>query len=871
MDNIFNRIAIMYLKKNKIRTVATIIGITLAVTLITMISTIVVSGQNFLVNMIGGMDGTWHLNTTVHTLAEAEKMVSYEEVQQYGLKQDIGFSEIKNTVDESRKYVYISGISDEYFDLMPIELLYGRLPTNSSEIILPEHFLSDTGNQYNIGDKVIFNVGRRIHKDGDDLGINYGYSDGETIKEVISKEYTIVGVMKQLSTEGGQSPLWYETCSGIDANILEDTEYRCYLKLNKPTDLYNFIDKYIKNKGFGWNDNSDYLGVIGAGKVTAQQLSLYGVGVIIIFLIVIASVCLINNAFAISINERIKQFGILSSVGGTSKQLSKMIYFEAFVVCIIGIPLGIIIGVLTINILVKLCGEWISGLFLLKEPLELKISGVTIIIASLISFFTVLLSAAIPAKSIKLISPMDAISNRVEQKIVNKKIKTSNIIYRLLGLEGMLALKEYKKNKKRYKSVIISLTVSVLLFVVISTVGLYVKVIARNYYPSTNSDIYVYSDNLKDIEEKTSLYTILREDSMVKDQRYHISYGIEMLLEENQLSPGVYQNLAYEQQLTSDNKFYTIAGLKFIPDIDFNKYVESMSLTTDRFYDNEKPMAVLYDTVNYTKYNPMRTAKGSFLNHNMKEIELNSYIFKNDIYEIDKLGEFNQKPLTIEIAAFSNELPMSCDTGIKGYGSNISIIMPESMRDIITRNYTITPTVVIGYKVENPKKAFIKMEEIIKENYKDVVIINYAEKYEISKGMVILINFTSYLFVVIFMSISIANILNTMITNIGLRKRELAILQSSGMSDRSLNKMMNIECLIYALKSVLYGTILALLINIIIYLFLGQLFDIGFLVPFKSYLISIICVFISIFGVKKLAIRKISNENIVERIRSENI
>ncbi len=871
ISNIFNRIAMFSLKKNKIRTASTIIGIILAVSLITMISSIVVSGQGFLENMIGDMEGTWHVKAVTPTITEAQSMVGHEEIQDYGLCQDIGFSKIENTVDENRKYLYISGINDGYSKVMPVEVIDGRLPENTNEIMLPEHFVSDTRQEYKVGDVITLQVGRRIDEDGNDLGINYGYSEGETLKESFSKEYSIVGISKELSTELGSAPLWYEACTGIDNNLKENTEYQCYIKLKKPSEVYNFIDKYIKNAGYGWNDNTDYLGVIGVGEVTAQQISLYIVGTVLILFIVIGSVCLINNAFAISINERIKQFGLLSSVGGTPKQLRKMIFFEAIVVCIIGIPVGIIIGVIMTRLLVHFWGGWIGGLFSLSKPFKLEVSGITIVIAALNSFLTVIISAALPARSIKAISPMEAINNITDEKISRKKVKTSSMIYKLWGLEGMLASKEYKKNKKRYKSVITSLTLSVLFFVGISTVGAYVEAIAKNYYPSTNSDIYVYSDNLKDIDEENSLYTVLGNQSGVEDSGYHISYGVEMLLGEYELSSGVYQALNYEQQLTSDKRFCTVAGLQFIPDEDFNEYAEKMNLTAEEFYNKEEIKAIAYDTVNYTKYNPMRTAKGSFLNHDMNTIQLNSYKFRNDIYEEDPAGEFNKKPLSIEIGAFAKELPISSDTGIKSYGSHLSIIMPEAMRYIIEDSYSLTPSVVMGFKVEDHKKAFIDMEKIIKDNYKDVIIKDYAETYGISRGMITFINFASYLFIIIFMAISIANIINTMVTSVGLRKREFAILQSVGMSDKGLDKMMNLECLIYASKAVTYGTILSIIVNIFIYLFVARLFDIGFLFPLGHYLISVLCVFVSIFGIMHLIMRKVKAANVIEGVRNENI
>ena len=226
-----------------------------------------------------------------------------------------------------------------------------------------------------------------------------------------------------------------------------------------------------------------------------------------IILIMLGSVVfLIYNSFTISLNDRTRQFGILMSVGATEKQLRKSVLFEGLCIGAVGIPIGIIIGIPSIKLVLSIAAKYFGNVLYSNVPLNLSISVLTALIAAaMISLVTILISAYIPARKAAGIPVMECIRQTNDVKVEPKAVKTSKISERLFGLEGILALKNFKRNKKRYKSIVLSLTLSVVLFVAASSFGMYLKNAAESTVVGTDYDLCFYSQDI-DEEEMFRLY-----------------------------------------------------------------------------------------------------------------------------------------------------------------------------------------------------------------------------------------------------------------------------------------------------------------------------------------------------------------------------
>ena len=203
--NVFNKVTLQSLKKNKTRTIVTIIGIILSTALICAVTTFTSSMQNYAMNSAIYAKGDWHASVSGVQAEEFEKISNDERVSQCGYAQSLGYAKISS---ENKKKPYINVVAGdkEYFNMPPVHLVSGRLPRSSDEIILSEHFYSDGNSGFKVGDKVTLPLGDRT-LDGLELGqYNPVYvSDPESGEEVLVPEefqvrehrtYTVAGVCK---------------------------------------------------------------------------------------------------------------------------------------------------------------------------------------------------------------------------------------------------------------------------------------------------------------------------------------------------------------------------------------------------------------------------------------------------------------------------------------------------------------------------------------------------------------------------------------------------------------------------------------------------------------------------------------------------
>ena len=174
-----------------------------------------------------------------------------------------------------------------------------------------------------------------------------------------------------------------------------------------------------------------------------------------------------SNSFAISVMERKKEFGLLSSIGATKKQLSYTVFFEALIEGIIGIILGICGAYIGIGTVIIIINNLIGDILVLK--LNLVTNIVFIIIPVIFMILVIFISALVPSRRAAKVSPIEAIRQNDDIKINKKKIKTGKLVNKLFGIEGEIALKNIKRNKKKYRVTIVSLFISIVLFISFSS------------------------------------------------------------------------------------------------------------------------------------------------------------------------------------------------------------------------------------------------------------------------------------------------------------------------------------------------------------------------------------------------------------------
>ena len=418
--NVFNKVTLASLKKNRTRTVVTIIGIMLSAAMICASTTFVASMQNFVLRYTIYKTGDWHGAVYDAAYKDYEDIGGSGKVASATYAQVLGYARI-NSANERKPYLYVLGgdAASGYFETMPVHLTAGELPKSSSEIILPEHLATNGKVSYKIGDTVTFEVGDRI-LDGKRLGqinpfftydseIQVEVKNDEKLENTVARTYTVVGMYERPGFENTDAP-GYTALTVADRGADGQSPIDCHFKMKKPSAVYDFMKETGYTDAYRYAYNTDVLLYSGVSRFDSVTATLYSLAAIVIGLIVFASVSLIYNAFSISVSERTKQFGLLSSVGATKKQLRRMVTFEALAVSAIGIPLGIVVGIGGIGITLLLLGDKFSSIVgKAHVPLRLCVSWESVVIAAVIALITVLISAWIPSKRATRVSAVEAI------------------------------------------------------------------------------------------------------------------------------------------------------------------------------------------------------------------------------------------------------------------------------------------------------------------------------------------------------------------------------------------------------------------------------------------------------------------------------
>ncbi len=897
--NVFNKVTLESLKKNKTRTIVTIIGIMLSAALICAVTTFTSSLQNFALDYATYTEGDWHSSVSNVTTEEYEKISNDERVSQCTYVQSQGFAKIESE-NKYKPYINIlAGDGAEFYNTVPIRMISGRLPQSPDEIILPERFYADGNSGYKEGDKVTLDIGERSYQgvELDQYNPVFDY-DSETDQEIFHEEdfrvretrtYTVVGVYENnFNFEAYTSP-GYAAFTVSDGKPVDDMSMDVYYKMNKPKEVYSFAEEL----GLEVIHNTTVLMYMGVSRYDSFFSMISGLVSVVIVLIVFGSVSLIYNAFSISVSERTKQFGLLSSVGATKRQIKKMILFEALAVSAIGIPLGILVGIGGIGITLMLIGDKFTSM-IGDIPISMRIcvTWQSVAIAIAIAVVTVLISAWIPSIRATRVSAVEAIRQNTDIKTKKKQFKTSKLTYKLFGLPGVLAVKHFKRNRKKYRATIISLFMSIVLFISASAFTEYlVDSVTTSMTPPPYDLTYSLSENQLNGKTSDEILKLLMTDNSVTRGAYVkgvFSYG-EI--------PTEYVSDEVCQFYSNESKTMSHVGvgssIMFVDDAEFKKILKDNNLKEEDFYNPDAPKAIAYDVCTFfdgdsEKYITMDILKGDRCEAVFSACKPIDGYYISNIYEEngekwvkyqsrEDDGEFIIKPYsecateyTVNSVKTIENAPWFLDTT----SFKLSLMYPISMMDKVVpeslkQDYN-------GYSFyldsDNHTASYENIEKMLNQSGLSVEqFYDDAIEKEVDQNLIIIIQVFAYGFVILISLISVANVFNTISTNVSLRRREFAMLKSVGMTQKGFNKMMNLECLLYGIKALALGLPVSFGVTYLIYSAITQGYETEFYLPLKAIAIAIISVFLVVFVTMMYAMRKIKKDNPIDALKNENL
>lgn len=884
---ILNRLTIRNLKLNKRRTIVTIIGIILATALLTAVATMAVSLKESVTLRSKKVDGDFHLLLYDMTDKEKESVINNRQVESYYETHEVGYGVLDGCVNDSKPYVYIEALDSDTFEKAEINVTSGRLPEDDSEIVISSHIKTNGGVKYNLGDKITFDIGDRTYN-GKKLYQNDTYREDEQLEAKQTKTYKVVGICDRLPY--GEEP---RTAPGYSVITLAN---KADTSLNKSDIYLRFNKKALKDR---YDLTADILGVdktlfnkLNSGKLEDKEIQtlksqldkthsyyinnslikyeafydssvafVYNMAAVVMVIIIITSAVCISNSFAISINQKTKQYGMLASIGATPRQIRKNVFFEAAFMGVIGIVAGIGGGLSASYILVVLSNKMLIDTFEMSIVYAPSLLGV--LLSIVLAIVTIVLSALVPAIRASRMSPIMAINHSEDIKIKSKSLKTPKLIGKVWGEGGVLAYKNMKRNKRKYRVITISIALSVSTFIALyGFMSLLTESVNR--YANDKIDLRVYMSSYKSMsvdeanKKVSNIVNRINNETNITD--FTFARGFYASLKDEPKYSSDYKEVnKYEAGLAENNGYYI--SIISLGNEEYGKYIKKLGISKETAQSG----GILVDNT-YQYINNGNDIKYFNIYDGYKAGDVLTYRIdtSNSSKSLDNSKSSDDTTLyDIRIVALSNERPFGYDNAYTSYG--YLIVSDDYMNRIDTKN---TDSTLLNINCDDPDKAqdILVNEFNIGQNY----IFNAAQERRNDEKLILTMKIFLYGFIAIVSLIGITNIFNTVTTGMELRGKEFAMLQSIGMTKKEFDKMIRLESVFYGSKALIIGVVSGTILSYVIYISAGES-QLKYTLPLLAIVMSVIVVIILLLEIMKYSIAQIRKQNIIETIRNENI
>ena len=814
----YKQITWRYLKANKKRTILTIVGVILSVALISSIGLFIKCMQDSEIDYVKNTYGSYHVAFTKVNDSLISKISNNPKVSRSGL-----FSQGEPIKLNDKISTNIITATDNALELLPIKAKEGRLPQNDNEVAIEKWILKYIDISAKVGSKVKIN----------------------------NKYYTLVGILENSVGNQMQSNGFVVTKSNNigTGNAALLVEISPKAKLEKAVDE---LSKLSSSKSFIKNDH--LLLMEGSLKDSATTAGIYSVVGVIIGIVLIATIAVIYNSFQISVVERMKQFGLLRAVGTTPKQIRNIVMREATFIIFIGVPIGLVCGIIAING-IALAFKIIGGDTV--NFLKLSISPMILIISAVVGIASVYISALLPAFYAGKVSPLMAISSRASINKEKIKKRKNILVQKLFGFEGAMASKNIKRNKKRYRITVFSIALSVTLFISFKYFADMTVNITGIVNESSNIHFEIFSSNNNSgdnyfIDDKTidSVNSINHVNTLYK----------------------VYKSLSYPAVMDKDKEVANIKALgnvykdtiyqgksSMLIDANINVYDENSINACKKYLKSGSIDMKALSSENGV----ILIEKSRFINRKTQKMYVGA---PADIKVGDEIRLKKDGPSKVKVMAILKDDAFNFNGGENG----LKLITTEDTAKKLLNKTSINPTglYVTIDDVKNEPYVSDAIERIVKSNT-SLEFINFVDENKTQKSGRLMIQILLYGFVIVVSLISSVNILNTLTTNIILRRKEFATLKSIGLTQKGLRKMIILEGLLYGIEGAIYGSIAGCALSYLLFRGMATVREFGYGIPWNAVFIAAGCALIIGYLSVLSPLARVKKDNLIETIREE--
>ena len=933
--NLMKTLTLKNLKLNRKRTIVTIVGIILATALLSALVTLVSSFQYSMIEYQKQKDGDFHVKFSNVKMSELSEFKNNRNIESTFETMGMGFAKLDGCKNEDKPYAYVMATDEAGFERGCFNLIEGRMAKNEDEIVIPRHLKTNGRIDIKVGDEITLDVGKRYDSNTESvISENSAYEhEAETLTDTVTKHYKVVGIMERpgygmedYSAAGYTFVTYSDELAAIDngtkSEVSEaDTTLTVYSRYtqkalrNKDAVTADIIgvdeklfekannssvemsaeesDRFLKemeNAKYDIYMNGYLISYECVFPIDGSFKALFTVAAVVALIIILTSVYCIKNSFNISITEKIRQYGMLASVGATRRQIKSSVKTEAAMLGVVGIPVGTMSGILASLILVKVVNALSAGW--LNVALSFHTSLPALILAVILSIATIYFSATGSARKAAKVTPLEAIRNTKEIKIKSSKLKTPAIIGRIWGIGGVISYKNIKRNNKKYRTTVTSIVICSVTFIVISYFMSMAFSRVGMSYASADYNIGINMSCKKDIDiEKFS--KLLSGIEGAEDYLVGAGYDFDVSKPEYTKEYGEYCRQVYDNSEDVSQMFL----ITVLDDKSYDKYASDAGIknaaagailvnkgTFDVYNENSskyvKKEMELYkykagDTIEcgYNMYDDASSDDNAVEGGTESSTEDNSgYV------DEETINNGVRKTVDVTIAGVTDKVPI----GYKGYSNTLLFMNQKGFESLwgdgkngneIKPGHASYSAYVVAENADEYQDTFEKeTEENPEYSQISFYVSNLDKEMRDEKSLFTLLGVFAYGLIVVIALIGITNIINTLSTGMELRSREFATLRSIGMTDKQFAGMVRLESVFISVKALVIGVPLGILISYLLCVMMNRMDDaIIYEPPYKAIILCIVVVIMLIYAIMKLSMTKLRHNNIIETIKNENL
>lgn len=947
--NLMKTLTLKNLKLNRKRTIVTIVGIILATALLSALVTLVSSFQYSMIEYQKQKDGDFHVKFSGVKMSELSEFKNNRNIESTFETMGMGFAKLDGCKNEDKPYAYVMATDEAGFEKGCFNLIEGRMAKNEDEIVIPRHLKTNGRIDIKVGDEITLDIGKRYDSSTESvIWENIAYEhEAETLTDTVTKQYKVVGIMERpgygmedYSAAGYTFVTYSDELAAIDNGTKSEeseadntlTVYSRYTQKalrNKDAVTADIIgvdeklfakannssvemsaeesDRFLKemeNAKYDIYINGYLISYECVFPIDGSFKALFTVAAVVALIIILTSVYCIKNSFNISITEKIRQYGMLASVGATRRQIKSSVKTEAAMLGVVGIPVGTMSGILASFILVKVVNALSAGW--LNFALSFHTSLPALILAVILSIATIYFSATGSARRAAKVTPLEAIRNTKEIKIKSSKLKTPAIIGRIWGIGGVISYKNIKRNNKKYRTTVTSIVICSVTFIVISYfMSMAFSVVGMSYAAADYNiginmsckkdiDIEKFSKLLSGIEGAEDYLVGAGYDFDVDKPKYTKEYGeyCRQLYDDSEdvsqmFLITVLDDKSYDKYASDAGIKNAAAGAILVNKCTFDVYNEKSSKYVKKEMELYKYKAGDTIECGYNVYDDASSDDNAAEGDTESSTDDNNAVEGGtEISTEDNSGYVDEetinngvrKTVDVTIAGVTDKVPI----GYKGYSNTLLFMNQKGFESLwgdgkngneIKPGYASYSAYVVAENADEYQDTFEKETEGNPE-YSQIsfYVSNLDKQMRDEKSLFTLLGVFAYGLIVVIALIGITNIINTLSTGMELRSREFATLRSIGMTNKQFVGMVRLESVFISVKALVIGVPLGILISYLLCVMMNRMDDaIIYEPPYKAIILCIVVVIMLIYAIMKLSMTKLRHNNIIETIKNENL